>query len=83
MTYKQAYDAACWSDPTIRPQLIESERKAAIEASSKASAEAAAKAKSAAGARFSSSGAGNGTKPGPRAIDQTLSDAYDRAVGAA
>lgn len=83
MTYKQAYDAACWANPTIRAQLLESERKAAIEASSKASAEAAAKAKSAAGVRFSSSGAANGARPGPRSIDQSLSEAYDRAQGAA
>ena len=83
MTYEQAYERVVWSIPEIRQQLLDAERNAAVEAKAKEAAEAAKKARNAAGPQLRSVGASNDVKPGPRSIDQTLSEVWDRSMGAA
>lgn len=83
LTYEQAYERVVWSIPEIRQQLLDAERKAAVDAKAKEAAEAAKKARTAAGPQLRSVGASNDVKPGPRSIDQTMSEVYDRSMGAA
>jgi hypothetical protein len=83
MTYEQAYERVVWSLPELRQQLIEAETKAALEKQSAAQAEAARKARATAGPQLRSVGTPQGVQAGKTSIDQTLSDVYDRATGAA
>jgi hypothetical protein len=82
MTYEQAYDRVVWSFPEIRQQLIDAETKAAIEKQSKESADAARRARSTAGPQLRSVGTPGEVRAAPRSIADTLSETYDRAMGA-
>lgn len=78
-TLQEAYEAACWSDPTIRTSLIEDQQKQAQDAN-KAKVDAAKK------AAGSISGSPAGGKPQPegkakRNLDDTIRDAVNAAWG--
>ena len=80
-TLKHAYEMAVWSHAETRTTMLE--QKAQVdEAKRIADAKAAAKAaKKAAGTQLSTRG-GTDVKPAKRSMDETMSDAYDRATGA-
>lgn len=81
MTYEQAYDTACWANPTIRQQLLETERQTAIAKKTEEAAKVAATAKKVTGARFSPATPSK-MKPTTGNIDQTMNEVYDRMNGA-
>lgn len=64
LTMQEAYERAVWSDPKIRPQLVQDEaKKAADAAAKKAAAEAAKKARAGVSVRDSSPSNGSAARP--------------------
>jgi hypothetical protein len=81
---KDAYDKAVWMNPDLRAQTLETQRKADEEKRRKEAAEEAERARKAAGTRLSSKGASASVRTGgPRSMEDTMSEAYDRATGKA
>ena len=77
-----AYEQAVYANPTVRAKVLADQR-AAEEAKRMEEAKAAAeKARKAAGTNLQSKGSLPGSRV-TRTIDETMSEAYDRAVGAA
>lgn len=75
---EDAYDMAVHANPAIRKQLQEANAAQVA----KEVAEKAARARRAAGTNVRASGAPTAVKQGPRTIEQTMSEAFDRAQGA-
>ena len=78
---EDAYDMAVHANPATRKQILDTQAKERADAASKEAAEKAARARKAAGTNIRANGAPTSLKPGPRSIEQTMSEVYDRAMG--
>lgn len=79
---EDAYDMAVHANPAIRKQILEAAQKAEAERIAKEAGEKAARARRAAGTNVRASGAPTSVKSGPKTIEQTMAEVYDRAQGA-
>lgn len=80
---KGAYEKAIWANPDIRNALLAEQRAADEAQRAKERDEAAKKARRAGGTPLVPRGAAATRGSGPKSMDQTMSEAFDRIAGAA
>lgn len=77
-----AYDMAVHANPATRKQILDAANAANATQAAKEASEKAARARRAAGTNVRANGAPTAVKSGPRTIEQTMAEAFDRAQGA-